>query len=410
VLLALLVATTVTLPASVGAAAAGPSERLERRAKKVHRVIKRRHLPYGTIFDPRFESPTSNRVIGFTQSGDSAIWTGHYLAAEALRYRVTGSGKAKRQVRRTLVGLQRLVDVTGRGLLARATVPLGSAWEPALRESNPDHLFAGTIDGVEHLWHGNTSRDQYSGVFFGLSLVWEMFPQATIREPAAAIVTRLLEHLLANDWTLFMPDGTISTTFLQRPDQQLAFLAIGRQVNSGRFASTYASYRDRLGLLVSVPIGLETTDPHGSYFKFNLDAINLLHLIRLEDSTFYGNVWQGVWLDLWGTVAAHDNAHFALIDRWLRGPDAERDGRTVELMLEWLRRPRRNIWVDLSDRYAACGDNRACDAIPVAERPATDFLWQRSPFLLSGGAGGDVEEAGIDLILPYWMARYLEVL
>lgn len=408
VLLALLLAVTVAPPAPAGAA--GPEDRLERRAQRAHRVIKRRHLPYGAIFSPRFESPTSKRVVGYTHSGDAAIWTGHYLGAEALRYRVTGARRARRQAGRALDGLQRLVDVTGNDILARATVPIGSPWEQALRESNPDHLFEGTIDGVPHLWHGNTSRDQYSGVIFGLSLAWEMFPQAAIREQAAALVTRLLEHLLEHSWTLFMPDGSASTTFLQRPDQQLAFLQVGRQVNPERFASVYEEYRNRLGLLVSIPIGLETTDPHGSYFKFNLDAINLLHLIRLEDSTFYRNVWGSVWLDLWETVGGHGNAHFAAIDRWIRGPDGARDAEIVQLLTDWLRRPDRDPWVDLGGRYPACGDNRACDPIPVAERPSTDFLWQRSPFLLAGGGDGNVEGSAIDLILPYWMARYLGVL
>jgi hypothetical protein len=406
--LAVVIALLATTPPSVSAA--GPEDRLERKANRAHRIIKRRHLPYGTIFSPRFESPDSRRVVGYTHSGDSAIWTGHYLAAEALRYEVTGARRAKRQIRRTLDALQRLVDVTGSDVLARATAPIGSPWEQALRESNPDHLFEATLDGVPHVWHGNTSRDQYSGVFFGLSLVWEMVPQAATRQQVADLVTRLLENLLDNEWIVWMPDGTPSTTFLQRPDQQLAFLQVGRQVNPGRFAATYASYRDRLGLLVGVPIGLELTDPHGSYFKFNLDAINLLHLIRLEDSTFYANVWSGVWLDLWQTVRSHDNAHFAAIDRWLRGAEPGRDARIVQLLGEWLQRPDRDVWVDLSSRYEACGNNRACEPIPVAERPSTDFLWQRSPFLLSGGGDGDVEGSAIDLILPYWMARYLGVI
>jgi hypothetical protein len=40
------------------------------------------------------------------------------------------------------------------------------------------------------------------------------------------------------------------------------------------------------------------------------------------------------------------------------------------------------------------------------DRPTTDFLWQRNPFLLVGGGAGTIENAGIDYILPYWMARY----
>ena len=39
----------------------------------------------------------------------------------------------------------------------------------------------------------------------------------------------------------------------------------------------------------------------------------------------------------------------------------------------------------------------------------TDFLWQRGPWQLSGGGAGLTETAGVDYILPYWMARYYGV-
>jgi hypothetical protein len=48
--------------------------------------------------------------------------------------------------------------------------------------------------------------------------------------------------------------------------------------------------------------------------------------------------------------------------------------------------------------------------IPVNERVNTDFLWQRSPFLLRGGGDGTVETAAIDYLLAYWMGRYYGVL
>jgi hypothetical protein len=47
--------------------------------------------------------------------------------------------------------------------------------------------------------------------------------------------------------------------------------------------------------------------------------------------------------------------------------------------------------------------------LPIVQRVTTDFLWQRSPFQLDGGGSGLIEGAGIDYILPYWMARYYSV-
>ena len=95
-----------------------------------------------------------------------------------------------------------------------------------------------------------------------------------------------------------------------------------------------------------------------------------------------------------------------MIDRALKGASAARDAETRSLLNEWLLRPRRDDYVDLRSRYPSCGaPDRGCSPIPVVEPVRTDFLWQRSPFLLYGGGDGRIETPGIDYILPYWMAR-----
>ena len=102
---------------------------------------------------------------------------------------------------------------------------------------------------------------------------------------------------------------------------------------------------------------------------------------------------------------SHQNAFFDVIDRALNGPNAARDAQIVSLLDAWLQRPRRDVFVDLANKVPLCG-GQACAPVPVAMRPPSDFLWQRTPFLLSAGGSGTVESAGIDYILPYWMARY----
>jgi hypothetical protein len=179
-------------------------------------------------------------------------------------------------------------------------------------------------------------------------------------------------------------------------------------VNPARFSSAYSNTAFWESGSVWVPIGTEVLDDHGSYFKFNLDTINLYNLIRLEPAgTNYRGRYEDAYTLLRRTTDDHGNAHFNMIDRALKGPDAARDANTRAYLDAWLQRPRRDLYVDLRGRYPACGaPDRACTAIPVAERVRTDFLWQRSPFLLYGGGEGRIETAGIDYILPYWMARY----
>jgi hypothetical protein len=162
---------------------------------------------------------------------------------------------------------------------------------------------------------------------------------------------------------------------------------------------------------VANPIEFEALDPHNSYFKFNLDGINLYNLIRLEDNSYY-EWWYRKAYSAWRKATGYDlNAFFNLIDRGLGEPNDGRDGETRVLLGQWLYRPARDNWVDLRGVYPACGqEDRSCQLIPVYQRVQTDFLWQRSPYLLYGGGAGAVESAGLDYILPYWMARYYGVL
>ena len=91
-------------------------------------TIQARHLPYGTILDPIFAAPDSDQIVDYTRCGDSAIWTGHYLAAEAFRYKVTGAADALANAQSAITGLTLLTDVTGNNLLARCAIPMDSQY------------------------------------------------------------------------------------------------------------------------------------------------------------------------------------------------------------------------------------------------------------------------------------------
>lgn len=375
--------------------------------------IQQLHMPYGTILDPIFASadsasPGYTEIVSYTRAGDSAIWTGHYLAAEAFRYQVTGSPEALENVWRALRGVRSLIDVTATDVLARCLVPADSPYAAAIQQEESGHgIYYSSLGDHAYFWIGNTSRDQYSGVMFGLSVAYSLIDQPEVRDFIRRDVTRILNYLLRHGWNVFMPDGSISTTFLFRPDQQLTFLQVGRTVNPSRFGWLYALYRSVFAATVSGPILYDNIDEHDHYFKFNLNYINLYNLVRLEAT---GSPFRGLYLNAYARLRRrteqHGNAHFNMVDRALKGADGARDIETIGLLDLWLQRPRRDDWRDWRETYPACDTNRACNPIPVDERVNTDFLWQRSPFQLSGGGSGTIETAAIDYILPYWMARH----
>ena len=384
---------------------------LHRTSERVLADLAARHLPHGTILDPIFRSPQSDVVDRYTRGGDSAIWTGHYLAAESYRFAATGAPEALANARAAIGAMRRLLDVTGTNLLARLWMPADSPWLEAVAAEESHHgVYESTIDGRPAVWFGNTSRDQYMGFFFGLSVAYERIPDAAVRAEIAAIVTRALEFLLEKGWAVVMPNGETSTVFWQRVDQRLALLQVGRQVNDARFSSPYRNERLFGSLGVMAPVAFEVAEPHESYFKLNLVAIGMFCLIRGELSDTHRNRYLDAYRLFRKTVDDHGNAHFYMIDRALEGPDARRDRGVGALLEAWTRRPRRDFFVDLRGEVAACGEDRACEPIPVEARVNTDFLWQRSPFLLYGGGDGFIESAGIDFLLPYWMGRAYGVL
>jgi hypothetical protein len=374
-------------------------------ALSIDAIIQARHLPFGGILDPIFSSPTSQAITGYTRCGDSALWTGHYLAAESYRYKVSGDPSALANAEAALAYLKALVDVTGTDVLARCIVPMSSSYAASITSQEAAN---GIYTSGVNYWVGNTSRDEYVGVFFGLSVAYDLLGAST--QPAIqALAARLLNFLTANGWNVVMPDGTQSTTFIIRPDEQLGLLQVGRQVDSVEFGPAYQSLATLASSLVGIPVAVDAADVVDSYFKFNLDAINLFGLIRLETDSTLLTTYQSAYEIFHNTVKDHMNAHFNMIDRALNGANSERDLDTASYLHQWLFRPHRDLYVDLSGQYPSCSSGNSCDPLPIVQRVPTDFLWQRSPFQLDGGGSGLIESAGIDFILPYWMARYYNV-
>jgi hypothetical protein len=387
-----------------------PALAAEQDAVAISATIQERHMPTGVIMDPIFASPTSDEIVNYTRGGDAALWTGHYLAAEAFRYKVTGSADALANVQTALNGIRSLRLVTRTNVLARTLVPTDWQYASSIAtQEAANGVFNGSIDGVNYYWVGNTSRDEYCGVFFGLGVAYDMVDDASVKAFIETEATSLLSFLLKTAWTVIMPNFSISTSFLSRPDEQLSILQVASHINPSQFSSTYQSYRAKFGSLLAIPIGVDCANVNSSYFKFNLDEICFYNLVRLETTPKYVKRYLKAYAILQATLESHQNAHFNMIDRGLEGPDSTRDEQTGTFLDQWLQRPSRDPFVNWTGTFPSCGAGTACSPIPIPDRVPTDFLWQRSPFQLSGGGAGTIETAGIDYILPYWMARYYQV-
>ncbi len=350
-------------------------------------------MPYGTLLDPIYASPTSDQIVGYTRCGDSALWTGAYLAAESFRFKMTQAADALANVKGALAGLKGLVDVTGDNRLARCMVPADSPYAGGIANEEA----ANTIhQNPPWIWIDNTSRDQVVGVFFGLGVAFDLVDDAGVKATVSDIATRMIGFISRHQWS---PNDDISNTFELRPEELQMLLQVARHVNpSNTVSGPFLVPPVETGVLVDV-------QSLGSYFKFNLDYMSFYQLVRLQTNDDNKSAYTTVR----NFTATHQNAFFNMVDRALNGANATRDAETRSLLDQWLLRPRRDFTVDVSSKVAVCG-SEACQPVPVPLRPPATFLWEVDPFQLKGGGAGIIENAGVDYILPYWMARYYGVI
>src|SRR5260370_23764666 len=379
-------AATVLLSATAGGAA-------ESDALAISANIQARHWPFVTLLDPIYASSTSDQTIECTRRGDSAVWTGTSLAAESFRYKVTQSAAALQNVKSALAGLKALSDVTGDNRLARCIVPTNSPFAAGIANEEAANSIH---QNPPWFWVDNTSRDQIVGAFFGLGVAFDLVDDPAVKAGVSDLVTLLIGFISRHQWS---PNDDISNTFEFRPEELQMLLQVARHVNPANTVS---------GPFIVPPVETGVTVDvlsNSSYFKFNLDYMSFYQLVRLQDN---GDN-RGAYKTLRNYTASHQNAFFNMIDRALGGPDAARDAETRTLLDQWLQRVNRDFYVDLTSKVAVCG-SEACQPVPVPLRPPATFLCEVDPFQLKWCGSRIIENAGVDYILPYWMARYYGVI
>ena len=438
------------------------------------------HLPWGAIFavdhavPPRIglcKTDNCNATIeSYGVEGDSAIWTGHYLAAEAFRYAATDDPAALERIRVLVNGVKRLFDVTqgiaiddGRrvavsqpGMLSRFARPVDDAMDftdvrqpfledgqlgcyyqysegglqpdidllPSGRVSNsPIQWYGWGCGGVspftrENMRHGKpVSRDQYSGIFMGLTYAHEFVPE--LRDEVRPMIERALDFLIANNWNVALPpDQRIATTFLGNFDKQLAFLLVGKHINPRKYRATYDRYA-AASSVIWVPMWFSAVDPIMQYYKFNLGHIGLSLALFLEQHAGLRQNYMTAYAMLRRATAHHKNAYFnmlrILVERSEQrasiaagpsgsNPDISLSDEIETLLGEWLERRERtagpnglprNVLADFQYQAALHPEHvstyttiagktpkLAEYALPIWGRvgDGMDFMWQRQPF------------------------------
>ena len=395
----------------------GPTSLAEKAEALQSRLIQR-HLRLGCfVEEARLAAPGVTDGSVPDLSDNDGLWTGLYLAAQSYRYAVTGEAAARQEAERAFGALEWLEAVTTiPGYPTKCIVPAdqhpGGTWYPS-------------ADG-RWRWKGDCSSDEIVGHFYAYSLYFDLVADAAGRARVAALVRRILGHILDHGlqimefdhrtrWGYWNPEA-INGAEGRWGDRGLNALEILSHLRVAARITGDAAYARQQEVLVRQHGYLENlrrvrADPAGliNHSDDELAMLSYDPLLRYEtDPALRAAALESlraVWAlerdernPLWNFIyAAHTGDASAL-------PDALQTLRALpQDTIAWPVRNhhRADLVLDpLPDRHGRLQGTRV---LPHDELALT--RWNGNPYECDGGDACR-EGDGVHYLLPYWMGRY----
>ncbi len=406
------------------------------------------HQPYhGGTVDIHFQDDGSFRIGGY---GDSTIWTGTYLASQAMRYYVTGDDQARKNVLRMVNTLSHHLHVTGQpGFIARYRAPQyipayqGDDWcnDMARCFKISEGKYAGDW------WWGETSRDQYIGWMLGMSMAYDLVQDeddpelVRMREQIQDDVLEVLVMLMASNWNIIAQDNKPSKTAPDLiPTYKLAFATIGYHITGNQ--EIKAALKEMLKDINRVQYqfaNINFLNRYSQYYGNNLGHSCWYNILRLG-RVYYSkadyewmvqefnrgqhnftrlshNAWfNGIYMSQGGWQVAEDEYYGQLLGALTDFPDAPnteyylppRDPDTYELDPFSLQLTELYTVLPFMEEIMGSVQPQALEAFEVPLQCSSGFLWQRNPFRIDA-CGSDKPNSinpGVDYLVAYWLASY----
>ncbi|MBI2568961.1 MAG: hypothetical protein HYV63_18220 [Candidatus Schekmanbacteria bacterium] len=404
--------------------------------------------------DGSYDYEVLDSVSEYGGQGDGAIWTGVYTAALAYRCASLQTDDACDLAKEQVDVLMTMMDVTGiPGVLSRGYEPpeitcaaksAGTREHCLLESSESTPILSGTGDFADYVYMGNVSRDAYSGWMFGAAVAYDLIDDDAVRARIASHVADFLDHLMENDWKVVQADGEKLVWFeFFNADWGDALMALSH-LRTAYQMTGYSRFKEELEDRINA-FGYNWLDKAkdwlngadlslvnyrcGDFYRFNIGAMPLFQLLRIETGEDLRAAWEEIGDRLWnGNSTFFDGAknfnhslyHLIRLLGTVEGAYAfdinDSDSVSDELAADVMNQlshfpqgPRRRVATDNTPgELASCGDgNYGTEAMTMNARPAADYAWQRSPFRINESCPQPwVEYPGVDYLIAYWLARY----
>jgi hypothetical protein len=390
--------------------------------------VQTRHNRWGLTATSRLRVPGDLSTNQMVSSDNDGLWTAMYVVAECFRYRVTGAADARENARRGMQAIIRLEAITGKpGFPARSFINVKSDAQPAEGEwhDTPDKQWR---------WKGDTSSDEIVGNYFVYPLYLDLVADESEKPELRAVIDRITNHILDNNYQLVDVDGQRTTwgwwgpgVIWDDPDETglralhiLSHLrvAIDMTASNQYRARFQAAYDDLIkthkyhwltrNQKVIIPGSINHSDDELAFLSY-------YPLLRYEKDQALLGVYKQSLERSWQVERPERNPLWNFI--YAAGTGAREFDRAESLrtlreipmdQIQWTVRNSHRLDVPLdplSDRFKR---RQSLLVLPYDELPM--WKWNGNPYNLDGGNGGRTEDDGAYFLLPYWMGRYHQLI
>jgi len=421
---------------------------LEQRAEFLENRYQTYSQVEGIIWQRTRSNPSLANPDLFGSGGDSCIFTGHKLAADVYRYRVTGAEADLDKALQSLRGLYILTNVTGTpGVIARCAFPADrqAEWQYPLHwqhridkgfvNQGPlinDPFNSGTQIGPM-IYYTRGTKDQITGLLYGLAVTERYLVAAQAshsvkvdlaRDVVAQIVEDVYNHLRLHDFKIRDEKGENDTNADSVEHLiKLQLLSVYRKTVvrttpsravriQEKYDDTY--YSSFFGIYQILSDLFNRFNNYSQYYAWNLRYLRAYSIFILEaDADRQDTIKKWVSSNLWPFVRGHYNAKFTYLHNAITGDNEKLEEALLALKSLNLK-PLRSYNSPLagderkpSFLQVLIGDVDRFILLPHLRKPTSYTVWQKEPWDV-GGAGydGSGDATGLDFILVYWMGKF----
>ena len=334
------------------------------------------------------------------------------------------------------------LHVTGKsGYIARYRAPQNSLSYPGdaacAQDASCHKVDSGQYAG--DFWEGNTSRDQYTGWFFGMAMAYDLIDDEPTKQMIATDVAEVVHALMADYWWIVDVDGQPTTAGpnIMSPMRATWLLIAYHMTGAADFKAQLQSLltdKARLGYDIA---NIDIMNHYTQYYGNNLSHTTWYNLLRLGKVYFspadyqwfvesfdqhetFTRLSHNAWFDeiymSQGPYAPAnpDPYQTQLVDDltdFFAAPNVEyalpaRTNFTMDPMSELLN----YLMTEIPFLQQIMGNvqPQALYAFPVPQQCAGDFLWQHNPFVITACGNDNPEHTypGVDYLIGYWLAEY----